>query len=293
MKLHLINRRKFVTVASSLVAGYGLASGTQAAPPTVKRPRATDGDDRFEPNWDKRLTLTVGQKKGDLVGQDDKVVQAAVDYMARMGGGTVKLLPGKYVFRNAVHLPSRIRLLGSGPESIITKIPSRNVPLTADSDWYDQEITLKDARGFQVGDGVVLRTKNPHNGSTDVIKRTLVAQSGNRFKLNDGRKRAKILERLVALRVKLFGLPYGDQALLISRDFYREIGGFKPVPLMEDVDIVRRIGRRRLVRLPLDAITSAERYHRDGYLWRSARNLFCLSLYFFGVPPRIIVKLYG
>ena len=114
-----------------------------------------------------------------------------------------------------------------------------------------------------------------------------------RFKLNDGRKRAKFLEWLVELRVELFGLPYGDQALLISRDFYREIGGFKPVPLMEDVDIVRRIGRCRLVRLPLDAITSAERYHRDGYLWRPVRNLFCLSLYFLGVPPRFIVKLYG
>ena len=62
---------------------------------------------------------------------------------------------------------------------------------------------------------------------------------------------------------------------------------------MEDVDIVRRIGRRRLVRLPRNAITSAERYRRDGYLQRPVRNLTCLSLYFLGVPPRIIVKLCG
>jgi rSAM/selenodomain-associated transferase 2 len=114
-----------------------------------------------------------------------------------------------------------------------------------------------------------------------------------RFKLDDRRKRAKLLERLVALRIGLFGLPYGDQALLISKEFYRELGGFKPLPLMEDVDIVRRIGRRRLVRLPRNAITSAERYRRDGYLRRPVRNLTCLSLYFLGVPPRIIVKLYG
>lgn len=114
-----------------------------------------------------------------------------------------------------------------------------------------------------------------------------------RFKLDDRRKRAKLLERLVALRVLLFGLPYGDQALLISRDFYREIGGFKPLPLMEDVDIVRRIGRRRLVRLPRNAVTSAERYQRDGYIWRPVRNLCCLTLYFLGAPPRLIVKLYG
>lgn len=113
-----------------------------------------------------------------------------------------------------------------------------------------------------------------------------------RFKLDDRRKRAKLLERLVGVRVALFGLPYGDQALLISRDFYREIGGFKPLPMMEDVDIVRRIGRRNLVRLQGNAVTSAERYVRDGYVWRVLKNFCCLSLYFTGVPPRLIVKLY-
>lgn len=113
------------------------------------------------------------------------------------------------------------------------------------------------------------------------------------FKLNDSKKRAKLLEGLVELRIALFGLPYGDQALLISREFYLEIGGFRPFPIMEDVDIVRRIGRRRMVRLPRNAVTSAERYQRDGYLWRPMRNLFCLSLYFLGVPPGFIVKLYG
>ncbi|MBD3673665.1 MAG: right-handed parallel beta-helix repeat-containing protein, partial [Planctomycetaceae bacterium] len=109
-----------------------------------------------------------------------------VDYVKRMGGGTVKVLPGTYTLRNSVHLPSNIRLLGSGSDSVITKIPSETISLAADSDWYDQEITLSKAGDFRVGDGVVLKTKNPHNGSVDVIKRTLVARSGNRFKLNDG-----------------------------------------------------------------------------------------------------------
>jgi hypothetical protein len=154
--------------------------------PSVDNPRATDGDERFEPNWDERLTVTVGQKQGDLIGSDDKVLQAAVDYVARLGGGTVKVLPGTYTLRNAVFLPSRIRLLGSGEESVITKIASERIELADDSDWYDQEITLKQAGGFRVGDGIVLQAKNPHDGSSTVIKRTLVARSGNRFKLNDG-----------------------------------------------------------------------------------------------------------
>jgi len=152
----------------------------------VTNPRATDGDERFEPDWDERLTVTVGQKQGDLIGSDDKVLQAAVDYVARLGGGTVKILPGTYTLRNAVSLPSKIRLLGSGEESVITKIASEQIELAEDSDWYDQEITLKQAGGFRVGDGIVLQAKNPHDGSSTVIKRTLVARSGNRFKLNDG-----------------------------------------------------------------------------------------------------------
>lgn len=114
-----------------------------------------------------------------------------------------------------------------------------------------------------------------------------------RFALDDGRKRATLLEWLVALRVRLFGLPYGDQGLLMSRDFYRKLGGFRPLPLMEDVDIVRRIGRRRLVRLPHNVVTSAERYIDDGYLLRPLRNLVCLTLFFLRAPLPLIVRLYG
>ncbi len=150
----------------------------------IRNPRATSGDHRVEPNWDERLTLTVGQEKGDIVGKTDKAIQAAVDMVARLGGGTVKIAPGTYQFRNCVWLSSRVRLVGSGAETVLVKSPSNSTKLIEDSDWYDQEVTLADARGFQVGDGICLETKNPHNGGRDVFKGTLVARSGNRFKLN-------------------------------------------------------------------------------------------------------------
>jgi parallel beta-helix repeat protein len=171
-------------MATSIVAAASL--GIAGERPRVSNPRATDGDEKFEPDWDKKLTLTVGPKKADLVGSSDKVIQAALDYVARLGSGTVKLLPGTYTCRNSISLPSRVRLVGSGSDSIITKIASETVEVSGDSDWYDQEITLKKKSGFRVGDGVTLIVKNPHNGSTDVIKRTLIASNGNRFKLNDG-----------------------------------------------------------------------------------------------------------
>ena len=90
----------------------------------------------------------------------------------------------------------------------------------------------------------------------------------------------------------LIGLPYGDQGLVIHRQFYSSLGGYRPWPLMEDVDLVRRVGRRRLTVFRSAARTSAERWRRDGWHERSLRNLSCLGLYFLGVPPELIWKLY-
>jgi rSAM/selenodomain-associated transferase 2 len=114
-----------------------------------------------------------------------------------------------------------------------------------------------------------------------------------RFALDDRRAAARALEAVVVWRCRILGLPYGDQALLLARSFYERLGGFRPLPLMEDVDLVRRIGHRRLVELPIEARTSAERYRRDGYWLRSARNLLCLSGYLLGLPPRVVRRLYG
>ncbi len=187
MKPFPLSRRQFLGAA--LVTGIGSVSANRLAagkPPVVSQPRATDGDQRFEPAWDERPSISVGPNSGDIVGSSDKALQAAIDYIARKGGGTVQIMPGTFTLRNALHLPSGIRLQGSGPETIITKGASETVALSEDSDWYDQEITLEKSAGFQVGDGVVLVTKNLSNGSEDVIKRSLVARSGNRFKLDDG-----------------------------------------------------------------------------------------------------------
>jgi rSAM/selenodomain-associated transferase 2 len=111
--------------------------------------------------------------------------------------------------------------------------------------------------------------------------------------LDDRAPAARRIERIVAWRCRRLGLPYGDQGLLIARSLYDAVGGFAPLPLMEDVDLVRRLGRRRLARIGVSVIASARRYRRDGWLRRPLRNLFCLALYFAGVPLRHIVRLYG
>jgi rSAM/selenodomain-associated transferase 2 len=113
------------------------------------------------------------------------------------------------------------------------------------------------------------------------------------FTLDADDPRARRLERLVAWRCRVFALPYGDQALLLPRALLDAVGGVRPLPLMEDVDLVRRLGRRRLVTLDAAAVTSAARWQRDGWYRRSLRNLCCLTLYSVGVPPAAIARLYS
>jgi rSAM/selenodomain-associated transferase 2 len=114
-----------------------------------------------------------------------------------------------------------------------------------------------------------------------------------RFALDSVDPRARRLEHMVAWRCRVLGLPYGDQGLLVHRDTLRAAGGMRALPLMEDVDLIRRIGRARLVGLTSAAVTSAAKWERDGWYRRSVRNLFCLALWHLGVPPSLIARIYG
>lgn len=113
------------------------------------------------------------------------------------------------------------------------------------------------------------------------------------FALDDPSPAARRLERIVAWRCRALALPYGDQGLLIHRTLYDAAGGFAAIPLMEDVDLARRLGRYRLAPLGVPLYSSARRYRAGGYIRRPLCNLFCLSLYLAGVPPRRLARLYG
>lgn len=180
-----MNRRDLLRVAAGLAAGVVCWNRADAGDmPEITKPRATSGDMMVEPDWDERLSITVGPGKADIAGNTGTAIQAGVDYLARLGGGTLKLLPGEYRLRHAVRLQGNIRICGSGPETVLVKEPSIETKLAADSDWFDQEITLTDPSGFEIGDDVCIRATNVDTKAPVVIKRTLVARQGKRFKLD-------------------------------------------------------------------------------------------------------------
>jgi rSAM/selenodomain-associated transferase 2 len=111
-----------------------------------------------------------------------------------------------------------------------------------------------------------------------------------RFSLDSRSWRARVIEVGVWLRVAILRLPYGDQALFMRREDFEAVGGYTELPIMEDVDLVRKLLRRgRLHRSAAAAITSARRWEEDGWLRRTAHHLSLITRYFAGIHPDRLV----
>jgi rSAM/selenodomain-associated transferase 2 len=114
-----------------------------------------------------------------------------------------------------------------------------------------------------------------------------------RLAIDSPRKRYRLVERCVALRCRLLRLAYGDQGIFVRRRVYGNIGGFSPLPLMEDVDFMRRLVQAGPVSFPpLRAFTSPRRWERHGLLATTLSNWWILGLYALGRPAGELAKLY-
>jgi rSAM/selenodomain-associated transferase 2 len=107
-----------------------------------------------------------------------------------------------------------------------------------------------------------------------------------RFALDSASVCARLIEWGVRFRVAVCALPYGDQALFMRRELFERLGGYADVPIMEDVDLVRRVLRHgRLFTASVPAVTSARKWEEDGWGRRTLKHLRLITLYFLGVTP--------
>lgn len=112
--------------------------------------------------------------------------------------------------------------------------------------------------------------------------------------INSKKNVFRMIEKSASVRSRLTHIPYGDQAVFIRRDYFFKIGGYARIPLMEDVDLMRKIKKRKgkIHILDLAVSTSARRWQKEGILYTTFRNWIILILYFCGVKPEKLVKFY-
>jgi hypothetical protein len=104
-----------------------------------------------------RPSVAVGRAGADIVGADNRALQAVVDYVAGLGGGTVEIGEGEYLMRDSLHLRPGIAVCGrKGGGTVLRKADGVVSALALDGDFGEQQITVADASGFRVGDGVAI-----------------------------------------------------------------------------------------------------------------------------------------
>ncbi|NIA13500.1 MAG: hypothetical protein GWP08_05420 [Nitrospiraceae bacterium] len=128
------------------------------------------------------LRVTVGVSDADIVGTDNRAIQAAVDYVGNLGGGTVEIGPGEYLLRDSIHMRTRVTLRGAGERTVLKKAASAYSLLAADGDFGEEAITLEDPAGFDVGFGVWIASKR--TGGFHSICATILNRDGNYFTIS-------------------------------------------------------------------------------------------------------------
>jgi len=128
-------------VSAMLIAGIPFAAGGQ--------PKSTDTNKAQE------TIITVGLSNADIVGPDNRAIQAAVDLVYHMGSGTVRILPGEYVLNDAIRLWSNIHITGDREKTILKHAPLVSSPLLVDADIGQKEVTPRDPSLFKVGMGII------------------------------------------------------------------------------------------------------------------------------------------
>jgi parallel beta-helix repeat protein len=161
-------------------AGILLASDTQRD--FSPRPDEQQLPTAMHSAMKKLPSITVGKENADITGSDNRALQAAVDYIAGLGGGTVEIAEGQYIMYDSLHLRSNVTIKGKKNKTILRKADGVVCPLALDGDFGEQQFTVEDPAGFEVGYGVAIWDNNAGGFHTTVAR--ITGQNGNTFSID-------------------------------------------------------------------------------------------------------------
>ena len=127
------------------------------------------------------INVTVGLKNADIVGSDNRALQAAVDYVAGLGGGTVEITDGTYMMNDSLHLRSNVNVIANG-NVVLHKSDGISSPLATDGDYGQEAVTPANPDGFEVGMGVTIA--DDRSGGFHTTVATIISRDGNVFAIN-------------------------------------------------------------------------------------------------------------
>lgn len=158
-----------------------------ASPASEKRDFSPPPDERQLPQamhseMKVRPEITVGHRSSEILGSDNRALQAAVDYIAGLGGGTVIVGEGEYLMHDSLHLRSKVTVRGTAGKTVLRKAKASVSALALDGDFGEEQITVSHAEGFRVGYGVAIWDKNSGGFHTTVAR--ITGQNGNSFSID-------------------------------------------------------------------------------------------------------------
>lgn len=165
-----------LTALILLTATVTLTAASLVSPDALQLPRA------MHTPMKERARVTVGLRTGDITGADNRALQAAVDYVAGLGGGVVEIGPGEFLMRDSLHLRPHVTVRGTPQKTVLRKAQSVASPLKLDGDYGEEQFTVEKPAGFAVGDGVAIGDKNSGGFHTTVAR--ITGRSGNTFSIS-------------------------------------------------------------------------------------------------------------
>lgn len=185
---HSVANRTFLFLVCSCIGAINASADEKGADDGNDRrvaPRMEDRQLPFEMHskMDMRPLISVGRENADLTGDDNRVLQAAVEYIAALGGGTVEIGPGEYLMHDSLHLRSHVTVRGTKGKTVLRKAASETLPLALDGDFGEQQITLSgETAGFDVGCGVAVWDDRAGGFHTTVAR--ITGKNGDSFSID-------------------------------------------------------------------------------------------------------------